>query len=173
VGIEQNSREPPSAFGRAIKLGFNLPFVRGIIGPSMHIELRIDNRVLATRTAFVIAVFVTLAILMPQLALSYGQIPQNWLATYAYYWPERVFPEGYYRSFGDYRVFYLQGAAPILASLFWVTTSTTFIYMTRTRSFPIFASLFVLSLLIVEVLGSLAVRLAGYYPEVSYYFSTA
>ena len=70
----------------------------------MHIELRIDNRILATRVAFAIAVFVTLAILMPQLALSYGQVPQNWLATYAYYWPGRVFPGAYYQSFGDYSI---------------------------------------------------------------------
>ena len=139
----------------------------------MYIELRIDNRILVTRVAFAIAVFMTLAILMPQLALSYGQVPQNWLATYAYHWPERVFPQGYYQSFGDYRIDHLRGAAPIIASLFWVIASIASIYVTQKWKFRAFALFFVLFVLITEVLGSLAIKLAGYYPILSYYFRTA
>ena len=82
-------------------------------------------------------ILVCLATLLPQLALSFGDVDCG-IGKYAYQWQHRAFPSGFYGVYGDMVTTHLDGSAFVLAINFWTIFSVAFVYLTRMRRFIIF-----------------------------------
>lgn len=137
----------------------------------MQLELKIDFSLFLTRCAFAALMLVCLATLLPQLALSFGDVNCG-VGRYAYEWPHRAFPSGFNRVYGDMITTHLRGSALVLAINFWTIFSVAFVYVTRMRRFIVFAVSYLFAVLAIEAAFSLFLAVTTYSQMVPYSYCT-
>jgi hypothetical protein len=138
------------------------------LGIDLQLELKIDLSLFLTRCAFAALILICLATLLPQLALSFGDVNCG-VGKYAYDWPHRAFPSAFRRVYGDMLTTHMYSSAFVLAINFWTVFSVTFIYLTRTRRFIIYAMSFSIAVLVIEAAFSLILTATTYSPSLPYF----
>jgi len=135
----------------------------------LQLELKIDSTLLLTRCAIAAFILVCLATVLPQFALSFGDVNCG-VGKYAYQWPHRAFPSGFNRMYGDMYTTHLYGSAFVLAINFWTVFSLGFVYVTRMRRFTVFAALYLIAVLAIEAAFSLILSGTTYSQKLPYSF---
>ena len=145
----------------------NLQSNQSPLGIDLQLELKIDVSLFLTRCAFAALTLVCLATLLPQLALSFGDIDCG-IGRYAHQWPHRAFPSGFNSMYGDMYMTHLYRTAFVLAVNFWTVFSIAFVYLTRARRFIIYALSFSIAVLVIEAAFSLFLTATMYSPRLPY-----
>ena len=133
--------------------------------------MRPETNSIVARLLFAALTFVFLVFLLPELALSFGDVRSGFgdvrstrLGSWAYFWPQRAFPKGFQTFHGDYFVQHLYRYAFVIAIDFWVVLSSVIIYTTRHQSFGRFAGILIFLILAIELAFTYAICLFGYRP---------
>ena len=135
----------------------------------MQLELKIDSTLLITRCAFAALALGCLVTVLPQFALSFGDVNCG-IGRYAFQWPHRAFPSAFNRMYGDMYSGHLEGSAFVLAIVFWTVFSLAFVYMTKMWRFVVFAGSYLLAVLAVEAAFSLILSATTYSQKLPFSF---